>query len=111
MLRKVLLSFGLTPREADVAALVAKGFSNKEVGNQLFVSEKTIKFHLTKVYKKTGLNSRGKIIFWSLPHLGWVAPEPTIESKPIPIMITELDALKTMILPGRDSKRFLSNED
>ena len=47
MLRDVLIQNGLSNREAEVAELVTKGLSNKEVANQLFVTEKTVKFHLT----------------------------------------------------------------
>ncbi|MBO9665945.1 MAG: helix-turn-helix transcriptional regulator [Bdellovibrio sp.] len=52
----------LSIREKEVAVLVAKGLSNKEVANQLFVTEKTVKFHLTNIYKKMGLVSRAKLI-------------------------------------------------
>ena len=51
MLRDVLIQKGLSNREAEVAELVSKGLSNKEVANQLFVTEKTVKFHLTNIYK------------------------------------------------------------
>lgn len=54
--------FGLSNREAEVAVLVAKGLSNKEVANQLFVTEKTIKFHLTNIYKKINVKSRAQLI-------------------------------------------------
>lgn len=46
----------LTAQEQKVADLVAKGLSNKKVGQGLGITEKTVKFHLTKVYSKTGLN-------------------------------------------------------
>ena len=52
MLRDILIQKGLSNREAEVAELVSKGLSNKEVANQLFVTEKTVKFHLTNIYKK-----------------------------------------------------------
>lgn len=49
-------------REREVVDLVAKGLSNKEVANLLFVTEKTVKFHLTNIYKKLGLKSRAQLI-------------------------------------------------
>jgi DNA-binding NarL/FixJ family response regulator len=52
MLRDVLIQKGLSNRESEVAELVTKGMSNKEVANQLFVTEKTVKFHLTNIYKR-----------------------------------------------------------
>ncbi len=42
----------LTAQEQKVADLVAKGLSNKKVGIELGITEKTVKFHLTKVYSK-----------------------------------------------------------
>ena len=72
MLRDVLIQKGLSNREAEVAELVSKGLSNKEVANQLFVTEKTVKFHLTNIYKKMSVKSRAQLIVWCLPHLGFV---------------------------------------
>lgn len=76
MLRDVLIQRGLSNREAEVAELVSKGLSNKEVANQLFVTEKTVKFHLTNIYKKMSVKSRAQLIVWCLPHLGFVDNEP-----------------------------------
>lgn len=72
MLRDVLIQKGLSNREAEVAELVTKGLSNKEVASQLFVTEKTVKFHLTNIYKKMNVKSRAQLIVWCLPHLGFI---------------------------------------
>src|SRR3989338_1450087 len=80
MLRDVLIQKGLSNREAEVADLVSKGLSNKEVANQLFVTEKTVKFHLTNIYKKMNVKSRAQLIVWCLPHLGFVESEARIEA-------------------------------
>jgi DNA-binding CsgD family transcriptional regulator len=72
MLRDVLIQKGLSNREAEVAELVSKGLSNKEVANRLFVTEKTVKFHLTNIYKKMQVKSRAQLIVWCLPHMGFV---------------------------------------
>ena len=69
MLRDVLTQKGLSNREAEVAELVTKGLSNKEVASQLFVTEKTVKFHLTNIYKKMNVKSRAQLIVWCMPHL------------------------------------------
>lgn len=53
---------GLTYREADVVVKVCAGHSNKEVGAKLFVTEKTVKFHLTNIYKKAAVVSRAQLI-------------------------------------------------
>lgn len=79
MLRDVLIQKGLSNRESEVAELVSKGLSNKEVANQLFVTEKTVKFHLTNIYKKMNVKSRAQLIVWCLPHLGFVESESRAE--------------------------------
>lgn len=81
MLRDILIQKGLSNREAEVAELVSKGLSNKEVANQLFVTEKTVKFHLTNIYKKMSVKSRAQLIVWCLPHLGFVEHEMRAESQ------------------------------
>jgi PAS domain S-box-containing protein len=48
----------LTQREEDVAKLVVKGYSNKEISGKLFISEKTVKAHLRNLFKKFGVNRR-----------------------------------------------------
>jgi DNA-binding CsgD family transcriptional regulator len=81
MLRDVLINKGLSNREAEVAELVSKGLSNKEVANQLFVTEKTVKFHLTNIYKKMNVKSRAQLIVWCLPHLGFVENEASAPAR------------------------------
>lgn len=78
MLRDILIQKGLSSREAEVAELVTRGLSNKEVANQLFVTEKTVKFHLTNIYKKMNVKSRAQLIVWCLPHLNFVESENTM---------------------------------
>jgi DNA-binding CsgD family transcriptional regulator len=70
-LHMTLVGKGLTNREAEVAALVTKGLSNFEIGRMLFITEKTVKFHLQNIYTKLGLKSRAQLIVHCLPHLGY----------------------------------------
>jgi DNA-binding CsgD family transcriptional regulator len=48
----------LTPQEQQVASLVVTGLTNREVAARLFLSEKTIETHLTRIYLKLGVRSR-----------------------------------------------------
>lgn len=51
----------LTPQESAVAALVAQGRTNKDVAAELFLSVKTVQYHLTRVYAKFGVRSRSQL--------------------------------------------------
>ncbi len=52
---------GLTPQEEQITALVVDGCSNQEVARELSLSAKTVEYHLTRVYKKLGVSSRGEL--------------------------------------------------
>ena len=51
----------LTPMELKVAQLVASGLSNKDVAAQIWVSPRTVAFHLRNVFAKAGVTSRGEL--------------------------------------------------
>ena len=51
----------LTPQELQVARLVAEGLPNREVAARLFVSPRTVEFHLRNVFGKTGVTSRTEL--------------------------------------------------
>jgi serine/threonine protein kinase/DNA-binding NarL/FixJ family response regulator len=48
----------LTPREMEVIQLLAEGLSNKEIARSLFISPRTVNFHLDNIYSKLGVSSR-----------------------------------------------------
>ncbi len=49
---------GLSRRESEVLARVSEGLSNREIGEQLFISDRTVGRHLTNIYNKLGVTSR-----------------------------------------------------
>ena len=55
------MPYNLTKREMDVAAMAAKGMSNKEIASKLFISESTVRFHLRTVFSKMGIDRRSKL--------------------------------------------------
>ena len=55
-------SLGISPREADVLALLMEGHSNQEIADQLFVSLNTVKTHLANLYQKLEVQRRAQAI-------------------------------------------------
>ncbi|SDU84608.1 regulatory protein, luxR family [Microlunatus sagamiharensis] len=64
----------LTPQELQVTLAVARGLSNKEVAGQLFLSVKTIEYHLGKAYLKLGVARRGQLAALLATQAPWVEP-------------------------------------
>jgi pimeloyl-ACP methyl ester carboxylesterase/DNA-binding CsgD family transcriptional regulator len=56
---------GLTTREREILDLVASGASNQEIAEQLFISEKTVRNHLTTIFDKIGVSSRSQAIVFA----------------------------------------------
>jgi DNA-binding CsgD family transcriptional regulator len=54
----------LTPAERRIAALVAQGLKNREIGQTLFMSVGTVEAHLTRTYRKLGIRSRSELARW-----------------------------------------------
>jgi DNA-binding CsgD family transcriptional regulator len=51
----------LTPQELQIARLGAQGRSNRDIGAQLFLSPRTVGFHLSNVFGKLGIAARGEL--------------------------------------------------
>jgi DNA-binding NarL/FixJ family response regulator len=53
---------GLTPREVEILSLIARGMTNPEIAAQLFLSNHTIKTHISRIFAKTGSRDRAAAI-------------------------------------------------
>lgn len=58
----------LTPREQEVLSYFAKGYTNKEIGEKLYVSVKTIESHKSKIMDKLGIRTRPELVKYALKH-------------------------------------------
>jgi DNA-binding NarL/FixJ family response regulator len=58
----------LTGREMDVLRCLARGMSNKEIGADLFISEKTVKTHVGSILDKLGLADRTQAALYAVKH-------------------------------------------
>jgi len=58
-------SSALSTREEQVAGLVAAGLTNREIAEQLFISERTVHSHLSHIFTKLGLTSRTQLALWA----------------------------------------------
>src|SRR5579862_8142254 len=60
--------YGLTPHELKIVRKIANASSNKEMGLELSISERTVKHHLTNIFNKLGISSRVELAVFALKH-------------------------------------------
>jgi DNA-binding NarL/FixJ family response regulator len=58
----------LTPRETTMLKAVARGLSNNAIGREFWVTEQTVKFHLTNIYRKIGVSNRTEATRYAYEH-------------------------------------------
>jgi two-component system response regulator DesR len=61
----ILQQSGLTKRELTIVKAVARGLSNQAIAKELWVTEQTVKFHLTNIYRKLGVSNRTGAARWA----------------------------------------------
>jgi DNA-binding CsgD family transcriptional regulator len=59
---KSLRASGVTPRELEILTLIAKGMSNREIAEKLFVSESTVKTHSSRLFEKLSAKRRTQAV-------------------------------------------------
>ncbi|HLO13536.1 MAG TPA: LuxR C-terminal-related transcriptional regulator [Anaerolineales bacterium] len=58
----------LTSRELEILQLLLAGHTNKSIAAQIYISEKTVEFHLDNIYTKIGVRTRMMAAVWALQH-------------------------------------------
>lgn len=78
--------FSLTPREIEIVQKIADGRSNKEVGRDFSIRERTVKHHLTNIFGKVGVSSRLELALFARDHRIFPASSdaPSPENAPRP---------------------------
>ena len=67
---------GLTRRELEILQLVAEGLSNAELARKVWVTEQTVKFHLSNIYRKLSVSNRTEASRWAQLH--GLLPTPSV---------------------------------
>ncbi len=64
---------GLSEREAEVLRLIARGYSDRQIGDDLFISPRTVNAHVRNLLTKTERTNRTELSIWAVEH-GLAAP-------------------------------------
>jgi DNA-binding CsgD family transcriptional regulator len=54
--------FGISPRERQIVSMMIQGYSNRRIGEELFISSITVKNHIYHIYQKTGVENKIQLI-------------------------------------------------
>ncbi len=75
----------LSERELQVVTLIARGATNEEIGQQLFIGVNTVKTYIRTAYRKIGVTRRPQAVIWA-HHVGLVSPDdaPSCVTPPTP---------------------------
>jgi len=76
---------GLTPREVEILQLMAAGLSNSRIAAKLWVTEQTVKFHLSNVYRKLGVANRTEASHFA--HVNGMLETRTMAREPIALPV------------------------
>lgn len=71
----------LTHREKEVLMCLVEGLSNKEIAEKLFISDKTVKIHVSKIFKKINVKSRSQAVIYAVQNQ--LVPLPNMNDKDV----------------------------
>jgi DNA-binding CsgD family transcriptional regulator len=79
------LPAGISEREAQVLVLLASGKTNREIGDTLFISPRTVARHLENIYAKLSVSTRSAAAAWAAAHALHVRPDGANDPRPGPV--------------------------
>jgi DNA-binding CsgD family transcriptional regulator len=85
----------LSPREEQVANLVAEGIGNREVGQQLGIKENTVKKSLLRIYDKLGVSNRVELVLYALTHRSAQTSSPPVPKR-LSLSLLSEDCVESM---------------
>jgi len=94
----------LSRREREVAALVAEGLSNREIGERLFIAERTAEGHLEQIRNKLGFHSRSQVAAWAVTNglvAGTAGGKPRRSPEPVAATVAAAAAPPRVRVIGR----------
>ncbi|MFC0273047.1 response regulator [Metabacillus herbersteinensis] len=65
---KIKDDYELTSREKEVLQHLVEGLSNKEIAEKLYITDKTVKIHVSKIFRKLNVKSRSQVIIYAVQH-------------------------------------------
>jgi DNA-binding NarL/FixJ family response regulator len=68
----------LTRREREVAALLARGYTNRQIASALVITEGSAHLHVIRLLHKLGFHTRAQVAVWAVTHI--LALDPTLEA-------------------------------
>ena len=80
----------LTPREREVASLVAQGLSNREIAKRLFISERTAEYHVEQIRNKLGFHARSQIAAWTVAERQGIPASGEVTASALPSRAREV---------------------
>lgn len=83
--KKIMDMLDLTPGQRRIVTLIMAGFLDKEIGEQLHITPKAVKFQSSRIYRKAGLSpGRGRTMLMAiLTGAGWVTPLSYLPKVPL----------------------------
>jgi two-component system, NarL family, nitrate/nitrite response regulator NarL len=73
----------LSDREMEIVQLVAQGFQSKEIGKKLFISENTVKNHMSNIFDKLGVSDRLELVLYAIHNCLIEKPDGTLALTPL----------------------------
>lgn len=82
----------LTKREQEIANLVAKGLTNQDIGQRLYIEKRTVETHLNSIFNKIGIKNRVELVVWVF------TGEPKLQSEMLaPLTAEQIKFLATLV--------------